>query len=289
MPDDELAAAVAALPPHWQAHYFAAVDSTQDEARAASRSTRVVDQHRAGLASAADVVNQDHGAVAGAADAVPGQLGAPHRSIFVADYQRAGRGRQGRAWLAPPGVALMLSIVFRDPAATPIPWRWTSLASVALAEAIEDILPGLRPAIKWPNDVLLNDRKVAGILAETSWDGLELVAIVGVGVNVRTPPADLARLGGAATSLRVASGQDVDSGRLLTAFVRRIDIWLARPPEDRHAAWQSRLWGRGQRLRLSDLGRDEEVVVLGAEPDGSLRVRLSDGSERRTTTGELIL
>src|SRR5579859_3747756 len=106
---DELAAGVAALPRHWHAHYFAAVDSTQDEARAASRS------------------------------------GAPHRSIFVADYQRAGRGRQGRAWLATPGVALLLSIVFRDSAPTPIPWRWTSLASLALAEAIEHVLPALHP------------------------------------------------------------------------------------------------------------------------------------------------
>jgi len=252
MVDDGLAAAVAALPSHWPAHYFDSVDSTQDEARAASRSA------------------------------------APHRSIFVADYQRAGRGRQGRAWLATPGVALLLSVVFRDAAATPVPWRWTSLASVALAEAIEAILPGLRPAIKWPNDVLLNDRKVAGILAETSWDGLQLVAVVGVGVNVRTDLAALARVGGAATSLKVASGQDVDRGRLLLAFVQRLDAWLARPAAERHAAWQARLWGRGQRLRLVDLGRDEEVVVLGAEPDGSLRVRLPNGTEHCTTTGELI-
>jgi BirA family biotin operon repressor/biotin-[acetyl-CoA-carboxylase] ligase len=252
MVDDELAAAVEALPPHWHAHYFAVVDSTQDEARAASRS------------------------------------GAPHRSIFVADYQRAGRGRQGRAWVATPGVALLLSVVFRDTAATPIPWRWTSLVSVALAEAIEDILPSLKPAIKWPNDVLLNDRKVAGILAETSWDGRELLAVVGVGVNVRTELADLADVGGTATSLRVASGQAVDRGRLLHAFVNRLDAWLERPSSDRDAAWQARLWGRGQRLRLVDLGREEEVVVLGAAPDGSLRVRLPDGTERSTTTGELI-
>jgi BirA family biotin operon repressor/biotin-[acetyl-CoA-carboxylase] ligase len=250
---DDLAAAVDALPRHWHAHYFAAVDSTQDEARAASR------------------------------------LGAQHRSIFVADYQRAGRGRQGRRWIATPGVALMLSAVFRDTAAAPVPWRWTSLASVALAEAIEHILPQLRPAIKWPNDVLLDDRKVAGVLAETSWDGLQLLAIVGVGINVRTDTTDLAGIGAAATSLKVASGQDVDRGPLLRVFVDRIDAWLERPTAELHAAWQARLWGRGQRLRLLDLGREEEVVVLGAEPDGSLRVRLPDGAERRTTTGELIL
>jgi BirA family transcriptional regulator, biotin operon repressor / biotin---[acetyl-CoA-carboxylase] ligase len=253
MADDELAAGVAALPRHWQAHYFDVVDSTQDEARAASRS------------------------------------GAPHRSTFVADYQRAGRGRQGRTWLATPGVALMLSIVFRDPAPTPVPWRWTSLASVALADAIEAVVPALHPAIKWPNDVLLDDRKVAGILAETTWDSLRLVAIVGVGVNVRNAPAELATLGAPATSVHLASGQDVDRAKLLHAFVQCLDAWLDRPPADLQAAWQARLWGRGQRLRLADLGLDEEVIVLGADPDGSLRVRLPDGTERRTTTGELIL
>ena len=63
-----------------------------------------------------------------------------------------------------------------------------------------------------------------------------------------------------------------------------MDAWLERPAAELHAAWQARLWGRGQRLRLLDLGREEEVVVLGAEPDGSLRVRLPDGTERRTTT-----
>jgi len=253
MIEDGLAAAVEGLPHTWQTHYFAAVESTQDEARTASR------------------------------------LGAPHRSMFIADYQRAGRGRQGRTWVAGSGVALMLSMVFRDTAVKPMPWRWTSLASVALAESIEDIQPELRPAIKWPNDVLVKDRKVAGVLAETSWDGLELVAIVGVGVNVNTELADLARIGGAATSLRAASGMDVRRGRLLHAFVDRLDAWLDRPARECLAAWQARLWGRGQRLRLVDLGREEEVVVLGADFDGSLRVRLPDGTERRTTTGELIV
>jgi BirA family transcriptional regulator, biotin operon repressor / biotin---[acetyl-CoA-carboxylase] ligase len=251
MPGDGLVAAVEALPRGWQGHYFEAVDSTQDEARAGARA------------------------------------GASHRSIYIADYQRAGRGRQGRRWLAPPGQALMLSIVFRETASRPPPWRWTTLASVALVEAIQDVLPDLRPAIKWPNDVLLDDRKTAGILAETSSDGVRLLAIVGVGVNVNTGQADLARIGPTATSLKVASGQSLDRGRLLLAFVGRLDAWLWRSHAELVAVWQARLWGRGQRLRLADLGREEDVIVLGAEADGSLRVRLADGTERLTTTGEL--
>jgi hypothetical protein len=65
--------------------------------------------------------------------------------------------------------------------------------------------------------------------------------------------------------------------------------WLDRPWPALHRVWEGRLWGRGQRLRLLDLGQTEDVVVLGTEADGSLRVRLADGSERTTTTGELLL
>jgi len=252
MASDGLAQALEALPPGWRGQYFDVVDSTQDEARAAAH------------------------------------LGAPSRSIFVADYQRAGRGRQGRSWLAGPGDALMLSIVFREFADPPTPWRWTSLASVALAESIEEVLPALTPAIKWPNDVLLDDRKVAGILAETTSDGHELVAVVGIGVNVNSTSSELQRIGAPATSLRIAAGQPVDRGELLLTLLRRLDTWYARPWPALHAAWQARLWRRGQRLRLIDLGREEDVVVLGAELDGSLRIRLPDGTERHTTTGELI-
>jgi BirA family biotin operon repressor/biotin-[acetyl-CoA-carboxylase] ligase len=250
---DGLSEAVEGLPPGWVARYVETVASTQDEARAAAR------------------------------------LGAPSRSIVGADFPRAGRGRQGRAWLAQPGDALLLSVVFRQtgPAS---PMRWTNLASVALVEAIDELLPGVQTAIKWPNDVLLGDRKVAGILAETAWDGRELVAIVGVGVNVNTSLPDLQQVHSAATSLRAAAGQGVvDRARVLHAFVRRMDVWLGQPFAAVHAAWQRRLWGRGQRLRLVDLGLDEMVVVLGVDPDGSLRVRLPDGTQRRTTTGELIL
>src|SRR6266850_1567272 len=162
MASDGLAQALQTLPPGWHGHYFEVVDSTQDEARAAARP------------------------------------GAPGRSLFVADYQRAGRGRQGRSWLAGPGEALMLSVIFRERSSVVMPWRWTSLASVALAESIQELLPAQIPAIKWPNDVLLDDRKVAGILAETTSDGQELVAVVGVGVNVNSSDASLAHVSTAA-------------------------------------------------------------------------------------------
>jgi BirA family biotin operon repressor/biotin-[acetyl-CoA-carboxylase] ligase len=204
------------------------------------------------------------------------QDGGP-RSIFVADEQTAGRGRHGRSWLADAGTALQVSIVFEDGQASP--WRYTTLIALALAEAIELAVPGVRPSIKWPNDLMLDGRKVAGILAESSFNGERLRVIVGVGVNVTAAPPEVPT----ATCLG-----PVDRGALLHAFIGRLDAWLARPIDAARAAWQARLWGRGQRVRLVELGMDQMVVVLGVEPDGALRVRLGDGSERVSFTGELL-
>jgi BirA family biotin operon repressor/biotin-[acetyl-CoA-carboxylase] ligase len=256
MVEDSLRPALATLPPGWTGRFFERVGSTQDEARSAAR-----------------------------------LHDAPGRSIFVANEQTAGRGRHGRQWLASPGSGLMLSMVFRETGPEPKPWRYTCVVSVALAEAIERVASSLRPAVKWPNDLLLDDRKVAGILAESAWDGEHLLVIVGVGVNVGTTADELEQIGAPATSLAVASGAPVDRGELLLTLIRSLDGWLVRPFETTRAAWQSRLWGRGQQVRLADpsLDGEQHVVVLGVEADGSLRVQLADGSERITTTGELIL
>jgi len=252
MAGDRLAGAVLNLPAPWQGHYFPVVDSTQDEARAAARS------------------------------------GAPTRSLFVTDFQRAGRGRAQRRWLAAPGTALLLSMLFREHADTDAirPWRYTRLVSLALVHTIDRLIPQAAPAIKWPNDLMLlrDDGKVAGVLAETTWDGRELQVIVGVGLNVSAPPA---RVPGA-TCLQAAVDSPIDRGELLLTFVSQVETLFSRPDQLVHHEWQSRLWRRGQRLRLRDGGVEEDVVVLGANRDGSLHVRASDGSERTTATGELL-
>jgi BirA family transcriptional regulator, biotin operon repressor / biotin---[acetyl-CoA-carboxylase] ligase len=239
MLEDSLRAAVERLPPGWSGVFFERAGSTQDEARRAP----------------------------------PGST----RAIYVADEQTAGRGRRGRTWLARPGTALQMSIVFEDVQTNP--WRYTSLASLALAEAIEQVAPGVRPSIKWPNDLMLDGGKVAGILAESFFNGERLRVIVGLGVNVTAVPPEVP----AATCLG-----PVDRAALLHALVGRLDAWLARSPEATRAAWQARLWARGQRLRLVDVDADESVVVLGVEPNGALRVRLGDGTERVSLTGELL-
>jgi BirA family biotin operon repressor/biotin-[acetyl-CoA-carboxylase] ligase len=164
------------------------------------------------------------------------------------------------------------------------PWRYTSVASLALVHTIDRLFPQAAPAIKWPNDVMLYDKKVAGVLAETTWDGRELQVVVGVGVNVSAPPADVPD----STCLQAAAEARIDRGDLLLTLVSRLEDLLSQPDDAVHDQWQSRLWRRGQRLRLLDRGLEDEVVVLGANRDGSLRVRTGDGAERTTTTGELL-
>ena len=254
MPIDDLEAAIARLPPGWHAQVFASLDSTQDVAREAA------------------------------------MRGAPDRSLFVADFQRAGRGRQGRRWLAQPGTALLMSVLLRAQG-PPVAWRSTALAAVALVEAIHALAPGLRSVvhIKWPNDVLVDRQKVAGILAESSFDGQRSLTIVGLGVNVDADAAALAEVAAPATSLRLATGQPVGRDLLLLELVQRVDAWLSRSEEDLRQAWQAYLWGRGRRLRLREGDASYDVVVLGTTDDGSLIVRLPNGSLQVTSTGELML
>jgi BirA family transcriptional regulator, biotin operon repressor / biotin---[acetyl-CoA-carboxylase] ligase len=249
MASDSLAAALLRLPPPWHGFWFDIVDSTQDVARAAA------------------------------------SRGAVDRSLFVADYQRAGRGRQGRTWLAEPGAALLMSILFKELGRGPAvkPWRFTSLAALSVVEAIQPLLASGQAAIKWPNDVMLDDRKVAGILAETRWDGRELQAIVGIGLNVTASPEAVE----AATLARYADGP-VDRGDVLLRIIDRLEYWLGQPGEALHETWQAHLWRRGQRLTLVDVGQEEEVVVVKVDADGTLEVERADGTRHHTTSGELL-
>jgi BirA family biotin operon repressor/biotin-[acetyl-CoA-carboxylase] ligase len=185
--------------------------------------------------------------------------GAPHGTLITADEQSAGRGRQGREWISAPGAALLMSLVLRDPAeALPL------AAAVAVCEALP-----VKAAIKWPNDIWVERRKVAGILVEARPQ--EGWAVVGIGVNVRGAPA-LEHV----TSLEGAIGVEELLERLLLAF----DAWLTRPLADVLAAWRSRDALLGQPVRWQNgsgkgAGIDESGALL--VDTGSRRVALQAG------------
>jgi BirA family biotin operon repressor/biotin-[acetyl-CoA-carboxylase] ligase len=226
--------------------------------------------------------------------------GEGHGAVVVAGSQTSGRGRRGRTWYSPSGSGLYVSMVV-DPArgrrgrvaadATRSASLLTLTTGVALAEAIE-AMTGLRPEIKWPNDILIARRKVAGILAEglTSGTGLSSV-VLGYGINVAaiSYPKELTSV---ASSLETELGRQVDRAQLcvetIAAIVRRIhdladgrfdailDAWSARAPGSRGASvsWQTP-------------SGPQTGVTQGIDEQGALLVRVSNRTER-ILAGEVV-
>jgi BirA family biotin operon repressor/biotin-[acetyl-CoA-carboxylase] ligase len=230
----------------WSLHYAPACDSTQDLARAAAAG------------------------------------GAGQGWTMVTDSQREGRGRLGRSWVAPPETALLFSIILRPPLDV-LPLM-PLLAALTVAGGIE-AATGAAPDLKWPNDVLLHGRKLAGILLERP-AGADV--ILGVGLNVNQPAADLPE---GATSLAVELGHELEREPLLAAILN--DLSNAYERADREGVdWIVPGW----RSRSSMLGsavtfRRDGVVVRGIAEDvgedGTLRVRLDDGSRISVVAGEV--
>ena len=197
--------------------------------------------------------------------------GAPHGTLVTAGEQLAGRGRQGRTWVAPAGRALLASLVLRD-----VP----PLLALASALAVADIA-GADARIKWPNDVLVDGRKVAGILAEgrpqEGW------AVLGIGVNVAVRAEDLPpELAGRAAGLGLdpAAIEPMLASRL-TALERRL-VQDARATRDDYRA-RDALRGRAVRW---DHG---EGVAAGIDDDGRLLVELAEGGTAALDAGEVHL
>jgi BirA family biotin operon repressor/biotin-[acetyl-CoA-carboxylase] ligase len=213
--------------------------------------------------------------------------GAPEGTVVVAEHQRAGRGRGGRAWLDRPGENLLFSLVLRpalNAAATP---QLALLAAVAVAEAIENAT-ALAPAIKWPNDVLLEGRKVAGILAEAaSFGDASTHVILGIGLNVnqRDFPPDLAPR---VTSLAQRIGHAVDRRRLLELLLERLERWydayLARGFTAIGPEWSRRAVTPGQTVTTGRL----RGTALALDRDGALLVRDGSGRTHRVVAGEVV-
>jgi BirA family biotin operon repressor/biotin-[acetyl-CoA-carboxylase] ligase len=213
--------------------------------------------------------------------------GAPDGTVVVADSQAAGRGRRGRAWLDEPGASLLASIVMR-PRLAPARLPGLSLAAgVAVAEALMRAA-GVTPRLKWPNDVLVNGRKIAGILLESRF-GAETeraTTILGIGVNLtqRVFPADLVQR---ATSLWLVSGRRVDRDALLAALLDALAEWRRRLERQGFAPVRER-W----RALADTLGKVVSVdgvrgLAVDVDATGALVVDDSDGRRRLVFAGDV--
>jgi BirA family transcriptional regulator, biotin operon repressor / biotin---[acetyl-CoA-carboxylase] ligase len=200
--------------------------------------------------------------------------GAPHGMLVTTGEQRAGRGRQGRAWTAPPGRALLCSLVLRDP-----PRLLPLLAGVAVTDAIAGVDAGAR--LKWPNDVHLQGRKVAGILVEGRPQ--ERWAVLGIGLNVALAPEDFPpELRATATSLGLEP-EAIEP--MLAALLAAIERWLTAAPAAILAAVRARDALAGRQIRWAEGdGRAD-----GIDDDGRLIVVTGDGRRVALDAGEVHL
>lgn len=218
--------------------------------------------------------------------------GAPEGTVVLAERQTQGRGRFNREWVSPPGMNLTFSVVLRPPLER---MRYLNMAaSVAIVDAVHATTE-LSATVKWPNDVRVEGRKVAGVLIEAraaSEGGLGGYAVLGVGLNVNhdptpslTPPAE-------ATSLAAATGRPVDRLAVLQAFLRSLDAHYAAAANDEwlFERWRESLDILGQRVRIAwggDGATVAEGVAVDVTPEGDLVLRRDDGSLATLNAGEV--
>ena len=218
--------------------------------------------------------------------------GAPDLSLVYAEEQESGRGRSDRRWYSPPGCGLAFSLVLRpSPVEVGKIPRFSGLGALAVCSALGSL--GLNSEIKWPNDVLLNRRKVCGVLVETVWLGDKADAIIlGVGVNVTSgsvPSGE--RLNFPATCVESELGRSVERAGLLKDILLALIKWRTQlPGEDFLLAWQKALAFRGERVEVQGENIPRRSgVVEGLEGDDSLRLRSEAGQTFTMQAGEIHL
>jgi BirA family biotin operon repressor/biotin-[acetyl-CoA-carboxylase] ligase len=216
------------------------------------------------------------------------QAGAQEGTVVVAETQTAGRGRLGRSWVSRPG-NLYLTVVLR-PTLQTLPFL-SCLAGVAVVRALGQTT-GLRPRLRWPNDVLLGGKKVAGILLESAVEGDAVrYALVGIGINVDLDTSDVAEIASFATSLNAAAGNPVSREDVLRHLLQGMDSLYLQLAQGRTplAEWKALLDTLGRRVRVSwqdqvCWGQAEDVDELG-----NLQLRQDDGRLVTLTAGDVTL
>jgi BirA family biotin operon repressor/biotin-[acetyl-CoA-carboxylase] ligase len=220
------------------------------------------------------------------------QEGGEEGEIVVSDRQLRGRGRLDRPWLSPPGVNLYVSIILRPPIAVRNVPLITIMVAVATAKAVREI-SGLQPRIKWPNDLLINGKKVAGLLNElkSKADAVDFV-ILGIGVNVNMTlgmiPEEMRPI---ATSLKEELGYDISRIEFLSTLLREIEgeyqAFLTGETERILRQWEELSQMVGKVVEMKSFHEVIRGRVKGIDSDGALLLFAPDGSEKRVIAGDI--
>lgn len=218
-----------------------------------------------------------------------GMAGAGEGTVVCAEHQSKGKGRLGRNWLSPKGKGIYMSVLLRPKMAPTEAARLTLLSAVAVCEALQRQCQ-IKADIKWPNDVLVRDKKVAGILTELNaeMDRVRFV-VVGIGVNVNTP---FTQLPSTATSLRQESGRKISRIELLQEILRSLERWYKGLTDQGFASamarWKELSSTLGQQVRVADQSGHVEGKAVDIDEYGGLVIRASTGLTVRRMTGDVV-
>lgn len=221
-----------------------------------------------------------------------GEAGAVEGTVVIADRQTAGKGRLGRQWVSPPGVNFYASVLLRPPIPPTAASQLTFLSAVAVARAIEES-SGLQPRVKWPNDILLAGRKVAGLLNELSAETERIhYVILGIGVNLNMRsdqfPSDLRY---PATSVALEKGMPVSRTAFARALFRHLDelyrVYLAEGFGTVLRAWESFFDLQGREVEVDMQPTRRRGTIVGLDAEGALLLRVEGGGTERVLAGDV--
>jgi len=219
--------------------------------------------------------------------------GAPEGTCVIADVQTRGRGRMGRSWVAPAGSAVLTSVVLRPDLSPQTATLLTLAAGIAAAKSVRRVTD-LDPWIKWPNDLKIGDKKLAGILTEmhAEMDRVHYV-IVGIGINVNISPENFPEeIRKLATSLSIETGRTINRNQLIATLYYEMESayrrLIERGPKAVIEQWEDIADIRGKRVKATMIdGKTVEGVALGLGPDGSLHIEDDIGRTRHITAGDV--
>jgi BirA family biotin operon repressor/biotin-[acetyl-CoA-carboxylase] ligase len=219
--------------------------------------------------------------------------GAAEGEIVIADGQTQGKGRLGRSWVSPPYVNLYLSAILRPKLAPMQAPQLTLMSAVALAETVRSFILDA-PEIKWPNDILVKGKKLAGVLTEACCEGdRTLFVVVGIGVNLNFPVEIMpAAIQETATSIMSLAGKPVDRESFARRLIHNLDQCYGDLEESGFPSmarrWEGFFYLRGKRVRVEGLDGSVSGKALGIDSDGALLLEDEDGLPKRVIAGDVI-
>lgn len=217
--------------------------------------------------------------------------GAEEGTVIIAESQTKGRGRLDRSWHSPAGGNIYTSVILRPKMAPQAASTITLAAAIALAEAIEDTT-GTRPSVKWPNDILINNKKVAGILTEMSSESDQVNhIIIGIGINVNIEAASLPTgLRLAASSLMEESRKQVNRTELIRNLYSRLEKWykvlLNEDSSEIIETWREYFNFVGKHVRIEGF-KNVEGICMGIDSEGALLIKERSGAIERVVAGDM--